>query len=101
MKNSRVLSYLYALPFKNMLYKKSSLYRELSCDVPSETFSLFNALKKTAESPSQSATLALTSTSRIDYLINKQPTVRIAKVLSLITLMVGGTFIFASHFFPF
>ena len=89
------------IPFKNMLYKKSSLYRELSCDIHSEIFSLINALKKTAKSPSQPATLALTSTSRIDYLINKQQPGRIAKVLSLITLMVGGAFIFASHFFPF
>jgi len=89
------------IPFQQIVLKKASFYRELACDSKSEKEPLLGALQKTATNAPPLASLAFSSSDRVAYLLRKKTPGRVAAILSCITILGGGAFIFASHFLPF
>ena len=89
------------IPFRHIVLKKASFYRELACDSKSETEPLLGALKKTATHAPPAASLAFSSSDRVAWLLRKKTPGKIALTLSCLTILGGGAFIFASHFLPF
>ncbi len=89
------------IPFRHIVLKKASFYRELACDSKSETEPLLGALKKTATHAPSVASLAFSSSDRVAWLLCKKTPGKVALAFSCTTILGGGAFIFASHFLPF
>lgn len=89
------------IPFRYIVLKKASFYRELACDSKSKKEPLLGALQKTATHAPPLASLAFSSSDRVAWLLRKKTPGKVALTLSCVTILGGGAFIFASHFLPF
>lgn len=99
--SSFLSSLFWFIPFQKTFLKQGELYRELACDVKADKEALIGALGKTMQAKAPLSTLAFSSYSRVLHLLNRKPSGKIALIVSLLILLGGGAFIFASHFLPF